>query len=107
MGNSLQPLGSEQRMALWSERVSACRSSELSVKQWCLENEINEKTYYYWQRKLYAILTENEARFVEVPQCSPKCTVAATIELEDATVDIYNDATSETITAIVRALRSC
>ena len=107
MGNSLQSYGCESRMALWSKRVSACRSSELSVRKWCLENDINEKSYYYWQRKLYTVLTQNEPQFIEVPKPGQGSAVAATIQLGDASVDIYNGATGETITALVQALRSC
>lgn len=53
MGHSLQRLNAAQRIQLWVERIAECRSSGKSVRAWCLEYEISEKTYYYWQRRLY------------------------------------------------------
>ena len=51
MGSELQTMNGQNKPALWAERVSACRSSALSVRAWCKENDICEQTYYRWQRK--------------------------------------------------------
>ena len=42
----------EVRLANWKEVVERCnnRSEGVSVKQWLAENNVNEKTYYYWLR---------------------------------------------------------
>lgn len=56
MGSELQTMNGQNKLALWAERVSACRSSDLSVRDWCKENDICEQTYYRWQRKLYGII---------------------------------------------------
>ena len=55
MGSELQTMNGQNKLALWAERVSACRSSDLSVRDWCKENDISEPTYYRWQKKLYGI----------------------------------------------------
>ncbi len=55
MGSELQKINGQNKLALWAERVSACRSSGLSVRDWCKENDICEQTYYRCQRKLYGI----------------------------------------------------
>lgn len=34
-------------MREWAEMVRTCRSNGLTVKEWCLNNGINIKTYYY------------------------------------------------------------
>ena len=41
------------RRANWQEIINQCqnRKSNTTVKQWCLDNAINEKSYYYWLRK--------------------------------------------------------
>lgn len=41
------------RRANWQEIINQCqnRKSNTTVKQWCLDNGINEKSYYYWLRK--------------------------------------------------------
>lgn len=46
MGSELQTMNGQNKLALWAERVSACRSSDLSVRDWCKENDICEQTYY-------------------------------------------------------------
>lgn len=46
MGSELQTMNGRNKLALWAERVSACRSSDLSVRDWCKENDICEQTYY-------------------------------------------------------------
>lgn len=36
----------------WAERIQWCIESGLTVSEWCRENGINLKTYYYHLRKL-------------------------------------------------------
>lgn len=43
MEQSLQKLNQHDRLMLWTERVTACRSSGKSVRQWCQENGVAEK----------------------------------------------------------------
>ena len=45
MENGLQKLGVVRRMELWSERVQECRSSGKSVREWCRDKGLSEKTY--------------------------------------------------------------
>ena len=42
------------RLASWKAVVEQCNSRPqgVSVKQWLAENNINEKTYYYWLRRV-------------------------------------------------------
>lgn len=42
------------RSSKWTDIILQCqnRPSGVSVKQWMSENQISEKSYYYWQRKL-------------------------------------------------------
>ena len=57
----------------WAARIQECRSSGLSVRAWCRQEEINAATYYRWERELLA-LAETEpcssvpaVRFAEFP----------------------------------------
>ena len=45
---SLQRANQQHRLAEWSRRVEACRSSGLPVGQWCQENGIAVSTYFSW-----------------------------------------------------------
>ena len=44
----------EVRLANWKTIVEQCsnRSHGKSVRQWLADNDINEKTYYYWLRRI-------------------------------------------------------
>lgn len=53
MGKELQTMNQENKLALWAERVSACRDSGQSVKAWCQEHGVCEATFYKWQKKLF------------------------------------------------------
>ena len=34
----------------WSKIIQDCCTSGLIKKEWCVQNHINEKSFYYWQR---------------------------------------------------------
>ena len=112
MEQSLQTLNAAQRVQLWAERIAECRSSGKSVRAWCRENEISEKTYYYWQRRLYEqmVSTAERVDFAEIPrgvqigQCSG---VAAKISLSGATIEVYPGADVQMIRVILETLKSC
>lgn len=40
------------RLDQWTKLVQSCTSSGLSKKEWCCQNNIKQKTYYYWQRRV-------------------------------------------------------
>jgi hypothetical protein len=42
------------RNSRWKELILQCqnRPAGMSAKQWMKENQVSEKSYYYWQRKL-------------------------------------------------------
>lgn len=44
----------EIRLSHWKAVIEQCslRPSGQTVKQWLADNGINEKTYYYWQRRV-------------------------------------------------------
>lgn len=44
----------EVRLKQWNSIITECqkRSSDQTVKQWLAENDIHEKQYYYWLRRI-------------------------------------------------------
>ena len=40
------------RLEQWAQVMQTRKESGKSVRAWCVANNINEKTFYYWQRKL-------------------------------------------------------
>lgn len=69
------------RLAQWIEIVEACnrRPEGMTAKQWLNDNNISEKTYYYWQRRVRkevfnksidtvpSVSAKNEITFAEIP----------------------------------------
>lgn len=110
MEQSLQTLDAKNRLALWMQRVSDCRSSGKPVQRWCAENGINHKTYYYWQHKVFGIAKENHGQqFVEMPAVSKasRGTAIAGITVAGTKVEIYSGADEETLGALLRVLQQC
>ena len=101
----------------WAARIQDCRSSGLSVRAWCRQEEINAATYYRWERELLA-LAETEpcssvsaVRFAELP--APKqvsrnvAERSATLHIGNASLDIYPGCDTEQLRLLVELLRLC
>ena len=107
----------QARLQSWAEAIRDCRSSGLSVKQWCREREITTATYYRWERELLAVAnTEiNTAKdaaitFVELPTAQQQRNVserAATIRLGSVSIEIYNEVSPELLKVMLSTLQSC
>ena len=59
----------------WAPIIHECKNSGMTVKSWCEEHDINEKRFYYWQRRvreeLLPVVTEDtpvSPTFVQVPE---------------------------------------
>ena len=50
----MDEIAHEVRLANWKTIVEQCndRPQGTMVKQWLADNDINEKTYYYWLRRV-------------------------------------------------------
>ena len=112
MEHRLQTLNAAQRVQLWAERIAECRSSGMSVRAWCRENEISEKTYYYWQRRLYQqMVSATECvDFAEIPrgvQTEQSTGTAAKVCLSGATIEVYPGADIQMIRVILETMKSC
>lgn len=84
MSRELQTLNGQNKLALWSSRISECRNSGQNVKTWCRENEICEQTYYKWQRRVFEMAkAQKEVSFAEVTplQAVRSSEVAVTVRI--------------------------
>ena len=107
------------RIAEWKEKVGACRSSGQTVRNWCQEQGIAIKTYYYWEKKVLqeagaqaAELEEIGNRFVEVPALPERAeaggrepALAAKLRIKSGELEIYAGAEAATVEMLVRVLR--
>ena len=95
----------EVREQNWETMMFECQQSGLSVKKWCRQNGINPSTYYSRLRKL----RENVCRNImsiepEIPQL-PKSEIK--ISSGEIIVTLPSDASAETISTVLMALKSC
>lgn len=111
MARELQRLNEQNKLALWAERVSECRSSGLSVLAWCKENGVCSQTYYKWQKRLFAMAkAQQETQFAEVTPVSAMQTnsqIAVTVHAAGIAADIHNGANPGTVESVLRILKLC
>ena len=110
MARELQTLNEHNKLALWAERVNACRSSGRTVKDWCKESDICEQTYYRWQERLFEMARQQqEGRFAEITpdRVEHWNEIAVTVRVAGAEVDIRSGADAATVETVLRVLKSC
>ena len=109
----------EGRVRGWRERVRECRSSGLSVKEWCAGHGVNTATYYRWEREVLGRTKDTqvtaeknqgaggEARFVELPDIGRQRKhtegagrIVAEVETAKGTIRFYDGADVEVIRAL-------
>jgi transposase-like protein len=101
----------------WSQRVADCRNSGQSVSRWCSEHNINPKTYYNWQKKVFAAMVEQQQLQLEAPQESKprfaelqppavQNNLVAAVRIGEVSLDVYSGASAEVVTALCKALRN-
>ena len=63
---SVIQIRNEYRKQQWTQIIRECQGSGLSNKEYCRQQGISEKTYYYWLRKLRSEAAEGIPQIVEV-----------------------------------------
>ena len=101
----------------WAARIQDCRSSGLSVRAWCRQEEINAATYYRWEREL--LTASDQAPCSAVPAVTlaelpaPKrgsrnaAERSATLHIGNASLDIYPGCDAEQLRLLLELLRLC
>ena len=116
---SLNTAKHESYIQVWRERVMACRSSGKTIVDWCQENGINLKTYYYWQKRVWDkeimdLSPETktkllESRSVQFAQVNLGCADSSSdadivIRKDEWTVEIRNTASPALLNAVLQAV---
>lgn len=114
---------SHVNLSHWAQLIGECQNSGLTVKDWCGNNGVSKDQYYYWLRKVREtslagfsagssantqLQSEKAVSFqklsVSVPACIPKASV--TIHLPEATLEIAEGTSQQTVEAVLRALHA-
>ena len=104
MSSALQVMNMDQTAAEWAARIRSCRSSGLSVRQWCSEHNLSPQTYYRWQRRLFDMVkAQQKVQFADVTpkRLSSVGSVAVTVRIAGAEADIHNGADAATVQALL------
>ncbi len=113
----------EARLSLWIERIRACKSSGLSVKEWCKQNGLTDKNYYYWMRKIkreaFETLQEQASAEdipfqentvfskISLPVSYTESTgTAAILHINGIRIEIQNGASANTIHALLSTVQT-
>ena len=104
----------QARLQEWAGAIQDCRSSGLSVRQWCRERGTTPTTYYRWERELLSVastakaLSETPAvAFAELPVPNNTTERSATLRIGNASLDIYPSCDTEQMKKLVELLRPC
>ena len=120
-GITIRRTRAQRNLMEWSQRVADCRSSGLSVTRWCAEHSIKPKTYYNWQKKVFAAmlaqqqseLSNTVPRFVELPppveETQPAAAekqhgLVASVRIGNASMEVYSGASAEIVSALCKVL---
>ncbi len=113
MVKGLRVVKENSNLAEWTRQVEACRNSGLSVRKWCEQKGIAQSTYTYRQNKVWKALNQQRSNtFVEIPpeessDMAVENHIAATLHAGSVYAEIHNGANEATLTALLRALKSC
>ena len=111
MEQSLQVISRQERLEKWASRIMACRSSGMTVRVWCRENQVPEKSYYYWHRQLFETVSRQshfvQPAFAEITPPQQAAVPTVTVRCSGMEADIYGGADTATIETVLRLLKSC
>ena len=103
----------------WRKRIQECQASGIPVTHWCKQNSICEQTYYKYLKKFREEIIESlpvpvvpaEEKTVvfkklEVQSPIPDTRPAVIIRLPNATLEINEGTSQQTVQAVLLALQS-
>ena len=118
-GTSILGAKHESYLQLWRGRVMDCRNSGKSIAEWCRENGINIKTYYFWQKRVWDKATQSLIRYDQDKSSIPQPVQFAQVNLgsmestseadivirkDDWTLEIRNTANPVLLSTVLQAV---
>ena len=106
----------QTKVQKWGLAIQDCRSSGLSVREWCRQRGITPTTYYRWEREVLSGIGRKDAEgrsggtFVELPAPQPlrnNSERTATLNIGSSSIDLYQEMGPELLRTLVELLRQC
>ena len=79
----------------WKRLILEANNSGLSKKEWCRQNNISSKTFFYWQRKVRLMEAQKALSSSELPSVSTGQKTAISSDFVDMT-HLYKETTAPT-----------
>ena len=97
----------EAMLKEWSEMIQTCKSSGMPVTQWCENNNLNIKTYYYRLRRVREGLCDMKETHQIVPVALPEAKTKGQIIIEASGVraELSSEISPETLKTILGSLK--
>ena len=109
----------QAKLLEWKDRVTDCRSSGMSVKEWCKENGCSPKTYYRWEQEILGKVrqiakTQSQPVLAELPLAAPaqNCSLkrdvfvpAAVIRIGQMELELSNTVSAELLSQLKGLMR--
>ncbi len=115
----------EVRLANWTRIIEQCQNRPLgqTAKQWLAENNISDKTYYYWLRRVRIKTLETKVSalppmeekpalpmvsFAEIPAkelIQPEPSAAIVIKTQKSTIEISSSVSETLIVELIKAVK--
>lgn len=106
----------QAKMQEWGLAIQNCRSSGLSVREWCRQRGVTPTTYYRWEREVLSGIRRKDGversgtAFVELPAPQLLRNVSertATLNIGSGSIDLYQEINPELLRTLVELLRTC
>ena len=108
----------EIRLANWTAIIEQCqaRPTDQTAKQWLAENNISEKQYYYWLRKLRKAAialsgdpTGSHTEFAKVPMSTMQGSSDTPLRITrgDTVFEVTNDISDHLLLLLKEVIRVC
>ena len=106
------------RTEQWKQRILECQASGMTVRSWCKQQGVAEQTYYRYLKILRQELCDSlpvpvqeaakpvQFSKLEVTAPLPDTKAAVIIRLPNATLEINEGASQQTVQAVLLALQS-
>ena len=107
--NEITKIKNEIKLKQWSEMIRQRNESGLTVAQWCAENGVNQKTYYYRLKRVREALC-HEAEKHEIVPLDPQENCRSegkqiTLSVGNILVRLPDDFNSDTLKRLLGVLR--
>ena len=83
------------RIENWKRLILEANNSGLSKTEWCRQNNISSKTFFYWQRKVRLMEAQKALSSSELPSVSTGQKTAISSDFVDMT-HLYKETTAPT-----------